>query len=198
MQPPPPLYGAPPGYRSANTKNVVWIVLGVVAGVLLLCCVGGGALIWRAGLGNAVKCSDLTTKGQYHAAIPYCRAVVQQLPQSGAARNDLGWCLVLDGQVQEGLAECRTAVQLEPLRNHYDSLAMALALSGQGREALQIESDHVLVNGNVANDSQRVTLGMVYYSVGQKTDAHKEWEIARTSPDSSASRLAAEFESKHP
>ncbi len=120
------------------------------------------------------------------------------MPDSGAFHNELAWCLTLTDRVPEGLAEARKAVELQPSRTHYDTLAMALALSGQGDEALATEENHVMANGSVANDAERVTLGMVYYAVGRKEEAHRQWETARTGSDTEARKLALKFEAKYP
>src|SRR2546421_9525861 len=172
MQVPPRLYSEPPRYSASNTKKTLLIVLTSIAGAFLLCCVGGALLIWRAGFSDGLACYDLANKGRYREAIPHCRTLVQQIPRSSGAHNELGWCLALVGEGPESVDECRKAVELEPIRNHYDSLAMALAVSGKGEEALQIEKEHVIINGKLANASELVTLGMVYYSVGRKEDAH--------------------------
>jgi hypothetical protein len=103
----------------------------------------------------------------------------------------------LEGQAEEGLIEARKAVELEPTRTHYDTLAMALAISGQSGEALQIETQDVMVGGDVAINSERVTLGMVYYAAGRKQEAHAQWEIARTGSEVQAQKLATEFEAKY-
>src|SRR5437764_1475644 len=107
MQVPPRLYSEPPRYGASNTKKTLLIVLTSVAGVFLLCCIGGAVLIWRAGLGDVLACHDLTAKGKYKEAIPHCRAVVQQIPRSGAAHNELGWSLALVGEGPESVSECR-------------------------------------------------------------------------------------------
>jgi Flp pilus assembly protein TadD len=123
--------------------------------------------------------------------------LVAKTPNSGAAHNQLGWDLALDGQLPEALVETRKAVDLEPNYTHYDSLAMALALSGQGEEAMKVEQDYILVNGEPRNDPERLTLGMVNYANGDKTKAHEEWERARMSADKGTHKLAVEFEAKH-
>jgi len=137
-------------------------------------------------------------KGEYKKAIPACRSEVAKIPRSADGHNNLAWCLTLDGQVPEGVVEARKAVELLPQRNHYDTLAMALALSGQSQEAMQIETEHVMINGQVANNSERVTLGAVYYSAGRKEEAHAQWEIARKGSEPQAQKLATEFEAKYP
>jgi len=165
--------------------------------MVLLCCGGGGLLVWRSGVTDIVACSNLTISGEYKEAIPHCRSEVARLPQLADGHNNLGWCLTLDGQLQEGLAESRKAVELEPVRETYDTLAMALAVSGQGKEAIQIETEHVMINGEVANDTRHITLGMVYYANGRKQDAHEQWEIARTSSEAPTQKLAKVFEAKY-
>lgn len=198
MQQPPYQRNPSPEPKRTSTTNVVLIILGVLGGCILLCCGGGAFLFWRSGISDIVGCSSLTTNGQYQRAIPPCRAVVAKLPQDGEGHNNLAWCLTIVGQMQEGLAESRRAVELSPNPSSYDTLAMALAVSGQGDEALKIETERVMVNGDVTNDFRRVTLGMVYYSVGRKQDAHSQWETARTSSNPVASNLAKQFEAKYP
>jgi predicted Zn-dependent protease len=177
---------------------MVVIGCGVVAAIVLLCCAGGGLLFWREGASDLFACSDLTTKGEYKQAIPPCRAVIAKQPRSELGHNNLGWCLALDGQLKEGLVESREAVELQPNRSSYDTLAMALALSGQGKEALQIETEHVMIDGDVTDNSQRATLGMVYYAVGRNQDAYRQWEMARNSSEVPAQKLATELEAKYP
>ena len=154
--------------------------------------------MWRTGFSDVVACANLTASGEYKKAIPACRSLVAKLPRSGEGHNNLGWCLTLDGQFQEGLVEARRAVELEPSPTTYDTLAMALASSGYSEEALQIETEHVMINGYVANNAQRVTLGMVYYAAGRKQEAYNQWEIARTGSQKQAQILAREFEAKYP
>ena len=154
-------------------------------------------MLWRAGVGDVVGCTNLTMAGEYKKAIPSCRALVEKMPTFAEAHNNLSWCLTLDDQFPEGLAEARKAVDLEPTRSHYDTLAMALARSGQGKEAMQVETDHVIEGGGVANDSERVTLGMVYFASGHQQDANKQWELAATGTDAVAQKLARRFEAQY-
>jgi len=189
-------YAKPPGAMS--TTKIVLIVVGSIAGALMLCCIGGGLLLGRqGGMSDLVSCQNLESQGKYKEAIPHCRTVAQRIPQSGIAHNELGWCLALDGQGPEAVAECRKAVELDPNRNHYDSLAMALAVSGKGQEAMQIEKAHVMIDGKITK-SQFITLGMVYYSVGEKDKAYRAWEHAKESTNEATRRLAGEFEAKYP
>ena len=197
MQSPQEPWNAPPLARRTKEVNLWLVGLGGVAVVCLLICGGGGLFLYRAGISDVIACSDLTASGEYKKAIPHCRATVAKLPQSAASHNNLGWCLVLDGQTEEGLMEARKAIEIEPSRTYYDTLAMALALSGQGQEALKIEAEQGMINGEVANDSERVTLGMVYYAVGRKPEAFKQWQTARASTNLQAQKLARKFEAKY-
>ena len=75
---------------------------------------------------------------------------------------------------------------------------MALARSGQGEEAMQIEKDHILINGEVPDSAMRVTLGMAYYVNGKKKEAREEWDAAKNGTNQEARTLATEFEEKYP
>ncbi len=153
----PPLWQSAPPSAPPRRSNVVLIVVLALLGCVAVCCLGGGFFLWRLGAGDVYSCYDLTSKGNYHEAIPPCRALVAKTPESGAAHNQLGWDLALDGQLPEALTECRKAVDMEPNYTHYDSLAMALALFGQGEEAMKIEQDQILVNGEPRNDAERLS-----------------------------------------
>ena len=168
MQNPPQYWNTPPSPHRSTATNVV-IGCGVLAAIVLLCCAGGGLLLWRGGGSDLIACSDFTMKGEYKKAIPPCRSVVAKIPQSGEGHNNLGWCLTLDGQLPEGLVESRKAVELQPNRSTCDTLAMALAVSGQGKEALQrrpknwpesskLSTPHPRSNKNVRNTSSPVSL----------------------------------------
>jgi len=194
----PPQWSIPPTQRRTNWVTVVLIGCGALAAMTLLCCGGGALFFWRSGGGDIVSCSNLTMAGEYKKAIPACRDLVAKMPKLAGGHNNLGWCLALDGQGPEAVVEAQKAVDLEPNPNSYDTLAMALAVSGRGDEALKVETDHVMNRSAVQGKAQHVTLGMAYYAAGRKQEAHRQWEIARTSLDAHAQRLAREFERKYP
>lgn len=198
MQSYPQQWNAPPAPPKSNGTRILLIVIGIIGATTVLFCGGGALLMWQGGIGDAVGCTNWISKGEYKKAIPPCRAIAEKFPQSGSAHNNLGWCLTLDGQLQEGLAESRKAVELEPARNSYDTLAMALALSGKGNEALQIETEHVFANGAVTNNAERVTLGMAYYASGRKQDAREQWKRVKRGSDVQARKLAIQLEAKYP
>ena len=198
MQAPNPNWNTPPNPGRSSAKNAWMIGLGLLGSITLLFCLMGVFAAMRLGLSDAFSCSSYMTKGEYKKAIPPCRAAALKLPRSGAAHNQLAWCLTLDGQVKEGLVEATMAVALQPNRTHYDTLAMALALSGKSKEAMNIETEHVMVNGSVGTVPERVTLGMVYYASGSKVEARDQWEIARKSTNIQARKLAEDFEAKYP
>ena len=146
MQQQPAPWEVPPAQPPRKSVSLLVVVLSLLGIVALMCC-GGGLLVWRSGPGEAVTCSNLTVEGSYPEAIPHCRTAATQIPASGIVHNNLAWCLLMVGQVPEGLAEANKAVELDPNLNHYDTLAMALALSGRGKEALKTETEQVLVDG---------------------------------------------------
>ncbi len=198
MQSPPyQQWNTPSPSRRNKGPNVLLIVFGVLGSVGAVCCGGGSLFLWRSGVGDTVACSNYMASGEYKKAIPACRSVVEKMPAVSAAHNNLAWCLALDGQGPEAVQEAKKAVEIAPRPTYYDTLAMALAISGRGKEALDIETTYVMVNGEVANDAQKVTLGMVYYSVGRTQDARAQWEQVKKGTDETSQKLAQSFETKY-
>ena len=155
------------------------------------------AQVWqKIGATDMMLCQAAGNEGRYDEAIPHCRAAVKTDPNA-INYNQLGWFLALDGQPKEALKACKRAVALEPIPTYYDSLAMALAIDGQGAKALETEQLYVLDDSREPTPGQQVTLGMIYFSVGRKDDAHREWEGARATRNRTAARLALEFEAKY-
>jgi Flp pilus assembly protein TadD len=170
----------------------------VLVGIVVVLCGFSGVLVWKSGVRDVVSCMGLNSSGRWHDAILPCREYVAKNPNSGEAHNELAWCLTVDHQVPEGLKEARKATALQPNSDNFDTLAMALALSGSGKEAMKVETDHVLVNGEAPDDPQRVTLGMVYYANGDKDKARVQWGDAARSDDRTVRDLALRFVTEHP
>jgi tetratricopeptide (TPR) repeat protein len=212
VEQPPPNYPSPG--RPTRSTNTLLIVVFVLIGVVVCVCGFAGFLIWSFDSGGEdVPCFTLADSGRWHDAIPACREYVLKDPASGPAQDNLAWCLTLDHQVPEGLKEARIATEFQPDANSYNALAMALALSGSAKEAMKVETEHVLVNGEPAKDSEdaedteftedtegaeRITLGMVYYANGEKDKARVQWSNAARSENPTVRDLAQRFVTEHP
>ncbi len=194
-----------PGYQPPRPKNIwlYWLLGGFC--ILVVGCGGLALLAYSSAtpIGSPTqqltddeqKCSDLGDAGNYKDAIPHCRAVVKSQPSSGLAHNNLGWFLLLDGQVQEGLKECQQSVNLQDDPASTDSFSMALALNNRGEEALKNEQP--LLKDIDDNPGRYITLGMIYYSLNRKPEAHKAWDQAIDKCQPNDVHLARRFREKY-
>lgn len=91
----------------------------------------------RHGLGLIYAPQDLSL------AVRHLRSAVTLLPTDGRIRNDLGYALLRQGQVDAAVRELATAYQLSPSqqlsRNNY---IVALLIDGEERQAARIAAEH--------------------------------------------------------
>jgi tetratricopeptide (TPR) repeat protein len=77
-------------------------------------------------------------RGEYDAALPYCRDAVSNNPQSGAAHECLGLLLLGMKEADEAIAELNKAVQLDPSNvDFHKNLGVAFATQGDREQALR-------------------------------------------------------------
>ncbi|MDT0636045.1 tetratricopeptide repeat protein [Spectribacter hydrogenooxidans] len=91
----------------------------------------------RHGLGLIYAPQDLTL------AVRHLRSAVALLPTNAGIRNDLGYALLRQGEVDAAVRELATAYQLSPdqrlSRNNY---IVALLIDGEERQAARIAAEH--------------------------------------------------------
>jgi tetratricopeptide (TPR) repeat protein len=124
-----------------------------------------------------VHTRDIMKKGQYEAAIPEWRELLQMNPDDYRIHNNLALALAQTGQLEEAIAEYEKALEFYPYSAEaYTNLGLALATKGRLDEARAAFEKAVDMNPTLLE--ARYNLGVTLASQGQLDRALPHFEKA--------------------
>jgi Flp pilus assembly protein TadD len=127
--------------------------------------------------------ASLTRSGEFAAAEPHFRAVLEHNPNT-QAHTGLGVVLWQQGRAQEAEASLRAAIKTDPNNaSAYDQLGTILVEQGKLEEAA---STYRLLVRNQPGAAAHRELAQVLMRLGRTTEANKELELAKAMERSAA------------
>ena len=137
--------------------------------------------------------TEMVAAGDHAAALPHLREAVRDFPD---ARYALGTELVIDGQLDEGIAQLRPFIQARP--QHPNRIPartlLAQALAAQGKFAEAAEELRAILKMAPDSEGAHTLLADVLFAAGRHDEAAAEYRmlVARRPDDPSfESKLAA-------
>lgn len=130
----------------------------------------------QAGLVQAA--ADLR-QGRLDAALATLRTLVQSLPDQSQVHRILGFAYWADEQFDEGIAQFREAIRLNPV-DERSWLALVDLLETAGRDDDASKTLEQAVESLPESGQARYSLGRLYQSLGRQSDALMHFEKAAT------------------
>ncbi len=117
-------------------------------------------------------------QGDYQAAIQLYRASIDAHP-TAEAHTFLGWTYSFLGRYDEAIAECKTAIEVDPdFGNPYNDIGSYLVHLGRIEEAIPWLEKAKLAPRYEPRHFPYLNLGRVYLKLGRVQDATREFEQA--------------------
>ena len=137
--------------------------------------------------------TEMIAAGDHAAALPHLREAVRDFPD---ARYALGTELVIDGQIDEGIAELRQFIQARP--EHLNRIPartlLAQALWSQGKLAEAADELRTILKMAPTSEGVHTLLADVLFAAGKHDEASREYRaLVAIRPDNPSfeSKLAA-------
>jgi len=133
-------------------------------------------------------------RGDYARAIEQFRESIAARP-SAEAHTYLGWSLSHLGRLEEAIAECKTAIRLDPdFGNPYNDIGVYLIGLGRMDEALPWLEKAIRSKRYCCYQFAHFNLGRVLLEKGRLAEAQRSFERAlEIDPDYELARQALEF-----
>jgi Tfp pilus assembly protein PilF len=144
-------------------------------------------IAWQAGY-------VLHQLGDYPRAIQAYRASIAIRP-SAEAHTFLGWALGHLGRIEEAIAECETAIRLDPeFGNPYNDIGVYLIELGRPEEAIPWLEKAIAAKRYCCYQFPHFNLGRVLLMQGKMLEARRAFERAlEHDPDYLPARMALEY-----
>ena len=143
--------------------------------------------LWRQGY-------LLHLTGRYQAAVDSFRESIEILP-TAEGHTFLGWSLSMLGHLEEALAECKKAIELDPdYGNPYNDIGAYLIDLGRADEAIPWLEKAISAKRYCCYQFAHFNLGRVLLMQGNLDAARRSFEQAlRHDPDYAPARMALEY-----